>query len=86
MILHSPVSGRPLHADTPHSLSDGAGERWPAVDGIPYLRTDSEGLDRLSAKHARLLRELERLHEAAKLRARPKFRSESRGIRTSLAA
>lgn len=30
--------------DTPHSLSDGAGERWPVVDGIPFLRVESEGL------------------------------------------
>lgn len=44
MILRSPATGRPLHADTPHSLADGAGERWPVVDGIPYLRTESEGL------------------------------------------
>ena len=37
--LISPVGGRVLHHDTPHSLADGAGERWPVVDGIPYLRT-----------------------------------------------
>ncbi len=51
MILHSPVSGRPLHADTPHSLSDVAGERWPVVDGIPYLRIHSEGLVAVALDH-----------------------------------
>lgn len=40
----SPLSGRPLHHDTPHSLSDGQGERWPMIDGIAYLRTGSEYL------------------------------------------
>ena len=40
----SPNSGRPLHHDTPHSLTDGQFERWPVVEGIPYLRTRSEGL------------------------------------------
>lgn len=38
MNLVSPISGYPLTPDTPHSLSDGAGERWPVLDGIPYLR------------------------------------------------
>ncbi len=52
--LRSPVSGRPLHADGPHALSDGAGERWPVVDGIAYLRAGSqaraaEALARLDA-------------------------------------
>jgi len=40
--LRSPTTGRPLRADTPHSLSDGAGERWPVVDGIPFLRIGRE--------------------------------------------
>ena len=40
----SPVTGRPLHADTPHSLGDGSGERWPVVDGIAYLRVGSDAL------------------------------------------
>ena len=40
----SPTTGRPLHFDTPHSLTDGQFERWPVVEGIPYLRTESEGL------------------------------------------
>ena len=44
MRLASPVSGRPLSADTPHSLCDGAGERWPVADGIAYLRTAREAL------------------------------------------
>ena len=30
--------------DSPHSLRDEAGLRWPVVDGIPYLRTGREGL------------------------------------------
>ncbi len=44
MSLRSPISHRPLHPDTSHSLSDGAGERWPVVDAIPYLRTSREQL------------------------------------------
>ncbi len=44
MTLRSPVSGRALHADAPHSLADGAGERWPLIDGIAYLRTGREAL------------------------------------------
>ena len=40
----SPTTGRMLDHDTPHSLSDGRSERWPVVDGIPYLRTESERL------------------------------------------
>ena len=43
MILRSPISGAALVPDTPHSLS-AAGERWPVVDGIPYLRTGRETL------------------------------------------
>ena len=50
MILRSPVSGRELVPDTPHSLAC-AGERWPVVDGIPYLRTDSEGLVAVALDH-----------------------------------
>lgn len=49
--LVSPTSGRPLAPDTPHSLSDGAGERWPVVDGIPYLRAESEGLVVVALDH-----------------------------------
>lgn len=41
--LRSPVSGLALHADTPHSLSDG-GARWPVVEGIPFLRADRRAL------------------------------------------
>lgn len=44
IVWHSPTTGRALHADTPHSLTDGQFERWPVVEGIPYLRTESEGL------------------------------------------
>ena len=40
----SPLSGRPLVADTSHSLADGEGERWPVVDGIAYLRVGREAL------------------------------------------
>ena len=39
----SPTSGRPLRADASHALCTEDGEeRWPIVDGIPYLRTGSE--------------------------------------------
>ena len=44
--LCSPTSGLPLAADTPNSLSDGAGGRWPVVDGIAFLRTGREALVR----------------------------------------
>ncbi len=37
--LASPLSRRPLQPDTGHSLA-APGERWPVVDGIPYLRTN----------------------------------------------
>jgi len=47
---HSPVTGRALVADTPHSLA-AIGERWPVVDGIPYLRTGSEGLVAVALDH-----------------------------------
>ncbi len=50
--LHSPISGRPLHPDGPHALSDAAGERWPVVEGIAYLRAGSR--DRASTALARL--------------------------------
>lgn len=39
----SPVTDRPLAADTPHSLTDGE-TRWPVVDGIPFLRVGREAL------------------------------------------
>jgi SAM-dependent methyltransferase len=39
-----------LERDTPHSLA-APGERWPVVDGIPYLRTDSEGLVAVALDH-----------------------------------
>lgn len=52
----SPITGRGLEPDSPHSLSDGSGERWPVLDGIPYLRTGRErlvadALDRLDNGH-----------------------------------
>jgi SAM-dependent methyltransferase len=46
----SPLTGRPLVADTPHSLA-APGERWPVVDGIPYLRAESEGLVAVALDH-----------------------------------
>ena len=42
--LRSPVSGRPLSTDGDYTLIDGAGERWPIIDGIPYLRAGSQAL------------------------------------------
>jgi SAM-dependent methyltransferase len=42
--LLSPVSGKPLKPDGDHSLSDGSGERWPVVDGIPFLRSGRDAL------------------------------------------
>ena len=37
MIVTGPLTGGLLQPDTPHSLRN-AGERWPVVDGIPFLR------------------------------------------------
>ena len=42
--LRSPVTLAPLVADTPHSLVGAGGERWPVVDGIPFLRADRRSL------------------------------------------
>ncbi len=44
LALRSPISRRALAAYCPHALSDGAGERWPVVDGVPYLRAGSTAL------------------------------------------
>ena len=44
MNLVSPPTGEPLAPDTPHSLTDGKGGRWPVVEGIPYLRVGREVL------------------------------------------
>ncbi len=41
--LCSPISRQLLHHDTPHSLA-AKGERWPVVDGIPFLRTNRDDL------------------------------------------
>jgi len=43
--LVSPITGAPLAPDTPHSLA-ADGERWPVVEGIPYLRVGRDGLVR----------------------------------------
>ncbi len=50
--LCSPIDGALLHADTPHSLV--GAERWPVIDGIPYLRADRRALadDALAALDA----------------------------------
>ncbi|WP_347302553.1 methyltransferase domain-containing protein [Croceibacterium sp. TMG7-5b_MA50] len=50
MNLRSPTSGAPLTPDTPHSLA-AAGERWPVVDGIPYLRTGRDALVAATLDH-----------------------------------
>ena len=39
----SPQSRQPLRVETAYSLV-GPGERWPVVEGIPYLRTGREAL------------------------------------------
>lgn len=44
MTLCSPIDGSPLVSDTPHSLRDQTGVRWPVVDGIPYLRVGRQEL------------------------------------------
>ena len=41
--LCSPVSGAPLAPDTPHSLAAPC-ERWPVIEGIPYLRANRADL------------------------------------------
>lgn len=57
MSYRSPISGLPLQPDTAWSLSDGAHERWPVVDGIAYLRVGrgdlvAEALGHLDAGRA----------------------------------
>ena len=41
--LRSPANGAVLRTDGPHALS-GGGERWPVVEGIPFLRADRRAL------------------------------------------
>ena len=41
--LLSPLSRQVLHVETPHSLAAN-GERWPVVEGIPFLRTGRDAL------------------------------------------
>ena len=41
--LHSPRTGWPLLADSPHSVA-ADGERWPVLEGIPFLRDDRRSL------------------------------------------
>ncbi|MCG5431790.1 class I SAM-dependent methyltransferase [Mycobacterium sp. MYCO198283] len=50
-MLVSPATGEPLRSDTPHSLADGAGGRWPVVDGIPYLRGGRDDLVATALAH-----------------------------------
>ena len=61
--LRSPVTLAALVADTPHSLAGAQGERWPVVDGIPFLRADRRELADLT------LTLLDRGDEAAALAA-----------------
>ncbi|MDP4021556.1 methyltransferase domain-containing protein [Methylobacterium sp. NEAU 140] len=43
--LRSPSTGNALKADAPHALRDAeTGERWPVIDGIPYLRVGRAAL------------------------------------------
>ena len=44
--LRSPASGELLAADTPHSLREASGRRWPVIDGIAFLRVGREALAR----------------------------------------
>ncbi|MFT8246678.1 methyltransferase domain-containing protein [Roseomonas sp. BN140053] len=48
--LLCPRGGAALHPDTPHSLC-AANERWPVVDGIPFLRTGREALAAAVLRH-----------------------------------
>ncbi|WP_375410849.1 class I SAM-dependent methyltransferase [uncultured Methylobacterium sp.] len=49
--LLSPLTGQVLRSDTPHSLRDATtGDRWPVIDGIPYLRTNRDELVDLTLK------------------------------------
>lgn len=60
--LSSPLTGRTLRADTPHSIAAGP-ERWPVVADIPFLRADRRALadaalaalDAGNAEHALML-------------------------------
>ncbi|MGL5839910.1 MAG: class I SAM-dependent methyltransferase [Sphingorhabdus sp.] len=45
MNWYSPITGTPLLPDG-HALAGASGERWPLVDGIPYLRIGREALVR----------------------------------------
>ena len=42
-VLLSPLSRQPLHPDTPHTIA-APGERWPVIEGIPFLRTNRDAL------------------------------------------
>ena len=60
--LSSPATGQVLHADGPHALA-ASGERWPVIEGIPFLRADRrtladaalQALDAGDAEHALVL-------------------------------
>ena len=43
LTLRSPLTGRPLMPDGPRSLAAGD-ERWPVLEGIPFLRADRRAL------------------------------------------
>ena len=43
LALRSPVTGRPLLPDGPHSVASGD-ERWPVLEGIAFLRADRRAL------------------------------------------
>ncbi len=44
IVWRSPLTGRLLRFENRSCLSDGDGERWPVIEGIPYLRAKSHKL------------------------------------------
>lgn len=42
--LRSPLSGLTLRECGPHALATAQGERWPVIEGIPFLRAGRAGL------------------------------------------
>lgn len=45
--LRSPLTGAILHGETEYALA-APGERWPVIDGIPFLRADRQDLAQAS--------------------------------------